>query len=86
MSTEEPHDTPHVAGREEEDWDDLVSVAEAATLLKLKRSTLDHYRCEGRGPVYRKHGGRVFYSRKILIAWSKRHTYQSTSERIGPPK
>ena len=30
-------------------WPELLSVEEAARFLRLKRSTLDHYRCEA-GP------------------------------------
>ena len=56
-----------------EDWPELLSVAEAAAFLRLTRSTLDHYRCDGRGPVYRKHGARVFYPKPNLIPWSARN-------------
>lgn len=58
-----------------------VSVAEAAAYLRLKRRTLDNMRWAGGGPRYRKHGGRVFYHRDELEAWSKRREYRSTSER-----
>lgn len=62
---------------------DLFSVVEAANFLRLKRSTLDHYRCEGRGPIYRKHGARVFYTRASLMAWSERQMFSSTSVRVA---
>jgi hypothetical protein len=68
--------------RGDEDWPELLSVTEAAKFLRLTRSTLDHYRCEGRGPIYRKHGARVFYPKPDLIRWSERNTYASTSEKI----
>lgn len=48
-----------------------VSVAEAATWLRLKRRTLDNLRWLGGGPKYRKHGGRVFYHRDELERWSE---------------
>lgn len=64
------------------DWPELLNVTEAAEFLRLTRSTLDHYRCDGRGPVYRKHGARVFYPMPELIAWSERNAYASTSEKI----
>lgn len=70
----------------ETDADDrymLLNVEEAAAFLRLARSTLDHYRCEGKGPVYRKHGTRVFYTRASLIEWSGRRELSSTSSRIG---
>jgi hypothetical protein len=69
-----------------EDWPELLSVAEAAAFLRLTRSTLDHYRCEGRGPVYRKHGARVFYPKPDLIRWSERNAYASTSEKLRDSK
>lgn len=58
-----------------------VSVAEAAAYLRLKRRTLDNMRWAGGGPKYRKHGGRVFYHRDELEAWSKRREFRSTSEK-----
>lgn len=67
-------------------WPELLSVQEAAEFLRLKRSTLDHYRCEGRGPIYRKHGARVFYPKPDLIRWSERNSYASTSERLRDPE
>ncbi len=65
-----------------EDETILLTTKEAAAFLRLTRSTLDHYRCVGRGPDYRKHGVRVFYTRASLIAWSQRHAYASTSSRL----
>jgi|TARA_R110001606_G_scaffold134520_1_gene271049 hypothetical protein len=67
-------------------WPELLSVVEAASFLRLKRSTLDHYRCEGRGPTYRKHGARVFYPKPGLIKWSERNAYASTSQRLPDPE
>jgi hypothetical protein len=70
----------------DERWPELLSVVEAAKFLRLKRSTLDAYRCEGRGPIYRKHGARVFYPKPDLIRWSERNSYASTSQRLRDPK
>ena len=61
----------------------LLNVQEAAAFLRLTRSTLDHYRCEGKGPIYRKHGTRVFYTLASLIDWSGRREFSSTSSRAG---
>lgn len=61
----------------------LLNVQEAAAFLRLTRSTLDHYRCEGKGPIYRKHGTRVFYTRASLIDWSGRREFSSTSSRAA---
>jgi predicted DNA-binding transcriptional regulator AlpA len=72
--------------RDDGDWPELLTVKEAAKFLRLTRSTLDHYRCDGRGPIYRKHGARVFYPKPELIAWSERNAYASTSEKIRKTK
>ena len=80
--TDDLENLPDFEDDDEADLDDLVTVAEAAQILKLKRTTLDHYRCQGRGPIYRKHGGRVFYKRRSLRAWSRRNRFASTSKRV----
>ena len=72
--------------RHDDDWPELLTVTEAAEFLRLTRSTLDHYRCEGRGPIYRKHGARVVYPKPDLIAWSERNASASTSETIRNTK
>ncbi len=59
----------------------FVSVAEAAAYLRLARRTLDNMRWIGGGPRYRKHGGRVYYHRDDLKAWSESRAFKSTSER-----
>lgn len=70
----------------EEDEHTLMTTVEAAKFLRVTRSTLDHYRCTGRGPIYRKHGVRVFYTKASLIRWSQRHAFSSTSTRLQPGK
>ena len=64
----------------------FMTVKEAAAFLRLKPCTLDLYRCEGRGPEYRKHGSRVYYTKAALIEWSKNRRYASTSKRIRKKK
>jgi hypothetical protein len=66
----------------ERDENTLLNVEEAAAFLRLTRSTLDHYRCAGKGPIYRKHGTRVFYTKASLIEWSGREIFSSTSNRV----
>jgi hypothetical protein len=68
------------------DLDQLMTVREAAAILRIGRSTLNHYRCEGRGPIYRKHGARVFYTKRSLLRWSRRDRYRSTSQRVRRDK
>ena len=53
---------------------------QAAQYLGLKPNTLAKMRVCGNGPVYRKHGFRVFYAQADLDAWSDRSSRRSTSE------
>lgn len=49
----------------------LLTIAEAAEILKLKRHTLENMRWQGTGPPFSKHGGRIFYRHDELKEWSK---------------
>jgi Helix-turn-helix domain len=57
----------------------LLTTGEAAELLRLKPHTLENMRCEGTGPLFRKHGCRVFYLRSEIMAWSKQRRRQIAS-------
>jgi hypothetical protein len=57
----------------------LLTTAEAAELLRLKPHTLENMRCDGTGPLFRKHGCRVFYLRSEIRAWSKQRRRQIAS-------
>lgn len=59
---------------------DLMTAAEAAEFLRLSPITLSHYRYQGGGPVYRKHGWRVFYRKADLVTWSERQKWASTAK------
>jgi len=61
---------------------ELLSAAEAAEFLNLSPITLSHYRCQGRGPIYRKHGWRIFYAKADLIDWSNGQRWSSTGDPI----
>ena len=50
--------------------DPYLTVEQAAKRLKVKRDTLDRWRMNGTGPVFRYHGGRVVYHVKELDHWS----------------
>lgn len=63
------------------DGSPYLTVVEAATFLRLKPRTLDSMRCNGVGPIYCKHGGRILYNVWDLIAWSKASRRRSTGER-----
>jgi hypothetical protein len=59
----------------------LLTVVEAATVLRLSKSFLDKRRLAGDGPLYLKCGRRVLYVRDDLFAWAtsnkRRHTSQN---------
>jgi len=59
----------------------LLTTLEAAELLRLKTHTLENMRWQGTGPPFRKHGGRVFYNRGELRAWSDQARRRSSSGR-----
>jgi len=58
-----------------------LTVVEAAAFLRLKPRTLDNMRCNGVGPIYCKHGGRILYNLWDLIDWSKASRRRSTALR-----
>ena len=49
--------------------DDLMTVEQAATHLKLKKQTLHNWRYERKGPPYYKCGSRVLYKTSELNAY-----------------
>lgn len=49
-------------------------------------STLAHWRCAGRGPVYIKLGSRVAYSGFHLNEWLSSRTVRPTAERKSEPE
>ena len=57
------------------------TVAEAAAFLRLEPRTLENMRCNGNGPPYCKHGGRIRYTLRDIIAWSKARRRRSTAEK-----
>ncbi|MFC7293011.1 helix-turn-helix domain-containing protein [Hirschia litorea] len=61
---------------------DLLTTAQAAEFLKLSETTLCHYRCQGKGPIYRKHGWRIFYTKSDLIDWSEKQRWSSTFNKL----
>ena len=44
----------------------LLDTGEVAEEFRLKKHTLENMRSIGNGPIFRKHGGRVFYHRADL--------------------
>ena len=61
---------------------ELLTAQEAAEFLHLSPITLSHYRYQGRGPIYRKHGWRVYYTKADLVDWSEGQRWVSTGEPI----
>ena len=63
----------------------FLTVKEAAHFLRLQPRTLDDMRCQGTGPKFRKHGGRIVYHLDDLIEWSERSRRRSTSDLDSGP-
>ena len=77
-----PHILEATPNRElHHDGSPYLTVVEAAAYLRLKPRTLDNMRCNGIGPIYSKHGGRIFYSFQDVIAWSQARRRRSTAEK-----
>jgi excisionase family DNA binding protein len=57
----------------------LLTTKEAAEFLRLKPHTLENMRSQGKGPIFLKLGGRVFYHRADLKAWLKEARRRSSS-------
>lgn len=53
-----------------------LDIDEAADRLKLSPHTLNKWRHEGRGPVFRDHGRRIVYHVDDLDHWSESHKRQ----------
>ncbi len=62
----------------------LVTVAEAAAILRVSKSSLHKWRCAGSGPKYIKIGSRVRYRAADLANFVERHSRSSTSEILAP--
>ena len=60
-----------------------LSTQQLANRLGLAKITLAIWRCEGRGPRYRKLGSRVLYDARDVSEWLDSRTRQSTRE--NPP-
>ncbi|MEZ5981032.1 MAG: helix-turn-helix domain-containing protein [Parvularculaceae bacterium] len=58
-----------------------MSIDEAALYLRVTARALEHFRGEGGGPAYRKHGGSIVYHIHDLDRWSSLRRYSSTSKR-----
>jgi hypothetical protein len=47
----------------------FLTTPEAAAILRIRPSTLEVWRCYGKGPAYLKFGRSVRYDQKTLEAW-----------------
>ncbi len=54
---------------------------EAAEYLRITLRALENFRVTGKGPAYRKHGGRVVYHIEDLDEWSDRRRYRSPADK-----
>ncbi|WP_373007022.1 helix-turn-helix domain-containing protein [Hyphomonas sp.] len=61
-----------------EELPELLTAIEATEFLNLWLITLSRQRYQGRGPIYCKHGWRVYYPRADLVDWFERQRWAST--------
>ena len=61
-----------------------LSIDEAALYLRVTARALEHFRGEGGGPAYRKHGGSIVYHIHDLDLWSSLRRFSSTSKKAEP--
>ena len=60
---------------------DLLTVKEAAALLRCSKSYLDKLRCVGGGPEFIRLGRRkILYRRPDLLMWAKSRRFDNTSQ------
>jgi len=52
---------------------ELLTIAQAQSILPLSRAWYAKARCRGTGPEYIKIGSRIFYSREALLRFAERH-------------
>lgn len=62
----------------------FLSIDEAALYLRVSARALEHFRGEGGGPAYRKHGGSIVYHIHDLDLWSSLRRFSSTSKKAEP--
>jgi len=58
----------------------FITTPQAATFLGLKPTTLEIWRCQGRGPSFKKFGRAVRYSVEDLNAWIEDQTRSNTCQ------
>ncbi len=56
----------------------FLSTDETAAYLRISVRALEHYRMNGGGPRYRKHGNKVVYPLENLDVWSKKREFEHT--------
>jgi excisionase family DNA binding protein len=58
---------------------DYLTQDEAAALLRVSERSLERWRVEGQGPLFRRFGRRIVYGRSDLQAWAEARVFQSTA-------
>ncbi len=61
----------------------LISQSQLAHRWRLSLSTIERWRCEGKGPVYLKLRGQVRYRLEDVEAFEEKSTRNSTSEAVS---
>jgi hypothetical protein len=62
-----------------------VSESEAAELMLMSRSAVAYLRRTGKGPIWVKLGGRIYYAVEDLFAFYRQRTGKNIPPPIAPP-
>ena len=77
MMTDNTRPVPYSVADKPDNGNPYLTVEQAATRLKLKPDTLDKWRQQGRGPIFREHGRRIVYHVHDLDSWSDEQKRQT---------
>ena len=58
----------------------FMNTKETAEFLCISPRTLDRFRVQGGGPVYRKFGGRVVYAIEDILKWADSRKRRNTAD------
>lgn len=59
----------------------MFTTTDLAERWRMKPKTLENWRADGKGPAFRKLGGRVLYHIEDIVEYERAARVQSTSER-----
>jgi hypothetical protein len=64
----------------------FLTVQETTDLLRIKLRARDNFRWTGKGPLWRRHDGRVIYHRDEVLAWSEQRRARTHTANEATPR